>query len=98
MVFDHSVNAGPDRAGRALQLAAGQRREDIDGAIGPDTLGYVELMDTLTLLDALSAMQRTTFRQMATFGLFGEAWLARLDRRRVRALEMMALAEPLSRR
>jgi lysozyme family protein len=98
MVFDHAVNAGPDRAGRALQLAAGQNRKDIDGAVGPDTLGYVELMDTLTLLDALTAMQRTTFRQMATFGLFGDGWLERLDRRRAGALEMMALAEPVSRR
>ena len=98
MVFDHGVNAGPDRAGRALQLAVGNKREDIDGAIGPDTLGRVELADTLTLLDALAAMQRTGYRQMAAFGLFGEGWLARLERRRTAALELMALAEPVSRR
>jgi lysozyme family protein len=98
MVFDHAVNAGPDRAGRALQLAAGHRRGDVDGAIGPETLGRVALADTLTLLDALAAMQRTGYRQMAAFGLFGDTWLARLDRRRTKALELMALEEPLSRR
>jgi lysozyme family protein len=98
MVFDHAVNAGPDRAGRALQLACGQQRATVDGAVGPDTLGRVRLSDTLTLLDALSAMQRTGYRQMAAFGLFGEGWLARLDRRRVKALELMMLEEPLSRR
>ena len=46
----------------------------------------------------LTAMQRTSYRQMAAFGLFGEGWLARLDRRRTKALEFMALEEPLSRR
>jgi len=98
MVFDHAVNAGPDRAGRALQLACGHKRADIDGAVGPDTLGRVALSDTLTLLDAVAAMQRTSYRQMATFGLFGEGWMARLDRRRTTALELMALDEPVSRR
>jgi lysozyme family protein len=98
MVFDPAVNAGPDRAGRALQLACGHRREEIDGAVGSDTLARVALADTLTLLDALSAMQRTGYRQMAAYGLFGEGWLARLDRRRMKALEMMAMEEPLSRR
>jgi lysozyme family protein len=98
MVFDHSVNAGPDRAGRALQLACGQKRADIDGAVGPDTMDRVALTDTLTLLDALTAMQRTSYRQMAAFGLFGEGWLARLDRRRTKALELRAEEETLSRR
>jgi lysozyme family protein len=98
MVFDHAVNAGPDRAGRALQLAVGQKRAEIDGAVGPDTLQRVELADTLTLVDALAAMQRGSYRQMAAYGLFGEGWLARLDRRRTTALALMAQVEPLSRR
>jgi lysozyme family protein len=98
MVFDHAVNAGSDRAGRALQLACGHRRAEIDGAVGPDTLGRLALADPLTLLDALSAMQRTGYRQMAAYGLFGEGWLARLDRRRTKALELMTEDEPLSRR
>ena len=98
MVFDHAVDAGPDRAGRALQLACGHRRSEIDGAVGPDTLERVALSDRLTLLDALTAMQRTGYRQMAAFGLFGENWLARLDRRRTKALELMAVDEPVSRR
>jgi lysozyme family protein len=98
MVFDHAVDAGPDRAGRALQHAVGHSRTAIDGAIGPETLASVAVTDTVTLVDALAAMQRTTYRQMAAFSVFGEGWLARLDRRRARALEMMALEEPLSRR
>jgi lysozyme family protein len=98
MVFDHAVNAGTDRAGRALQLACGHKRTEIDGAISPDTLTRVQIMDTLTLLDSLTAMQRTSYRQMASFGLFGEDWLARLGRRREKALGLMALQEQLSRR
>jgi lysozyme family protein len=98
MVFDHAVNAGPDRSGRALQLACGHRRADIDGAIWPDTLTRVALTDRLTLLEALTAMQRTSYRQMAAYGLFGETWLARLDRRRTKALALMATDQPLSRR
>ena len=73
MVFDHAVNAGPDRSGRALQLAAGHRRDRVDGAIGPDTLARVAAMDANALLEALSALQRTCYRRMAAFGLFGEA-------------------------
>ncbi len=98
MVFDHAVNAGSDRASRTLQLAVGHRRDEIDGAVGPETLGRVALEDTLTLLDSLTAMQRTSYRQMAAFGLFGEGWLARLDRRRAKALELIAMADPVSRR
>jgi lysozyme family protein len=98
MVFDHAVNAGPDRAARALQLACGHKRADVDGAVGPDTINRVTLSDSLTLLDSLAAMQRTGYRQMAAYGLFGEGWLARIDRRRAAALELMALDEPLSRR
>jgi len=97
MVFDHAVNAGPDRASRALQLACGYKRTEIDGAVGPDTLNRVALTDTLTLLDALTAMQRTSYRQMAAYGLFGDGWLARLDRRRATALELLTEDEPLSR-
>ena len=98
MVFDHAVNAGPDRSGRALQLAVGQRHADIDGAVGPDTLSRVALADTLTMLESVAAMQRASYRQMAAFGLFGEDCLARLDRRRMKALELMAQEQPLSRR
>jgi lysozyme family protein len=98
MVFDHAVNAGPDRAGRALQQAVGLTRDAVDGAIGPETLGRVTIAETLSLLDTLTTMQRTGYRRMAAFELFGERWLARLDRRRTAALSLMALAEPVSRR
>ena len=98
MVFDHAVNAGPDRAGRALQLAVGQKRTEIDGAVGPETLNQVALTETSTLLDSLAAMQRTGYRQMAAFTLFGESWLARLDRRRAKAWELMAETELVGRR
>lgn len=95
MVFDHAVNAGPDRAGRALQLAVGRRRDDINGAVGPATLGQV--VQAAALLDTLAAIQRTGYRQMAAFTMSGESWLARLDRRRAKAWEWMAETEPLGR-
>jgi lysozyme family protein len=98
MLFDHAVSAGPDRAGRALQRAVGAKWEAVDGAIGPDTLDPANLMDPLVLLEAVAAMQRASYRQMAAFGLFEETWLARLDRRRNAALALMAETEPLSRR
>lgn len=98
MVFDHAVNAGPDRAGRALQLAVGLRRDQIDGAVGPATLADVAVAEPVNLLDALAATQRTGYRQMAAFTLFGKNWLARLDRRRVKALDLMAETQPAGRR
>jgi len=98
MVFDHAVNAGSDRSGRALQLAAGHRREAMDGAVGPETLASAASADPALLLDSLTAAQRTDYRRMAAFGLFGENWLARLERRREAALALMTEMEPLSRR
>ena len=98
MVFDHAVDAGCDRAGRALQLAVGQNRTAIDGAIGPATLHQAATADRKTLLDALTAMQRTGYRQMAAFALFGDTWLARLDRRRAAAGAIAADREKVSRR
>jgi lysozyme family protein len=70
----------------------------MDGAVGPETLNSVALADPLTLLDSLTAAQRTDYRRMAAFGLFGENWLARLDRRRAAARALMAEMEPVSRR
>ncbi len=98
MVFDHAVNMGSDRSGRALQLACGHKRADVDGAVGPETLNRVILSEPLNLIDSLAAMQRSSYQQMAAFGLFGEGWLARLDRRRAAALRLMMLVEPVSRR
>ena len=95
MVFDHAVNAGADRSGRALQCATGQI---IDGAVGPATLERAACAEPLALLASLAAAQRTCYRRMAAFGLFGDGWLARLERRRAAALALMAIEEPLSRR
>ncbi len=96
-----AINAGPDRAGTTrLQPGTSRRGEqDIDDADRLRTLWAASaLADALTLLDSLAAMQRISYRQMAAFGLFGDDWLARLDRRRAKALELMAMEEPVSRR
>ena len=91
MVFDHAVNAGPDRAARALQMAAGQKRSAQDGAVGQATLAHVAEADPRGLLDALAETQRIGYRRMAAFGLFGDNWLARLNRRHAKSQDIARL-------
>lgn len=89
MVFDQGVNAGPARSVQLLQQALGFTGADVDGCVGPQTLGAAASADTATLIPHLANLQGAYYRSLAEFGVFGAGWLARVDRRRRAAMAML---------
>jgi lysozyme family protein len=90
MTFDHGVNAGPGRSGTILQQAAGLTGAAVDGGIGPQTLAAVGQVDPATLIASMAALQRSYYQSLANFALYGNGWLARVDRRLASATAMLA--------
>ena len=88
-VFDMGVNAGIGRSARLLQQALGFTGEEVDGAIGPETLAAVSKCDPRTLVNELADRQTGYYRSLAGFPIFGAGWLNRTRARRDAALAMI---------
>ena len=88
-VFDTGVNAGIWRSARLLQHALGFTGEEVDGAIGPETLAAANRFDARTLVDELADRQTGYYRSLADFPIFGTGWLRRTNARRSAALAMI---------
>ena len=88
-VFDMGVNAGVGRSARLLQRALGFTGEEVDGAIGPETLAAADRFDARTLVDNLAERQTAYYRSLASFRIFGTGWLRRTNARRSAALAMI---------
>ena len=88
MCFDEAVNAGPARSVTLLQRALGFTGADVDGVIGPDTLGCADTRDLPMLLTTLGAAQADYYRSLAGFPMFGDGWLARCARRLAAAQQL----------
>jgi len=88
-IFDFGVNAGTGRAARMLQAALDVT---VDGLIGPVTVGAAQYVDAVLLVGRLSDREEAYYRTLPTFSIFGVGWLSRSERRRVRALSMVALS------
>lgn len=88
-VFDFGVNAGPKRAIRYLQIAAGAFP---DGKIGPQTLGkvaeFLAREGEAGLIRAYANQRRSYYRQLGTFGTFGRGWLNRVRHIEAEALKL----------
>ncbi len=89
MVFDQGVNAGPSRSVRLLQQALGFADADVDGCVGPQTLGATAKADPAALIAGLANRQAAFYRSLTDFDVFGDGWLARVDRRRQAAMAML---------
>src|SRR5215472_17120347 len=89
-VFDFGVNAGTWRSGRLLQRALGFTADEVDGCIGPETLGAAGKADARTLIESLSSLQAGYYRSLAEFPIFGQGWLNRTEARREAALAMVS--------
>ena len=83
------VNAGICRSARLLQRAIGFTGEEVDGSIGPETLGAAAKCDVRTLIDNLAARQSAYYRSLSDFPTFGAGWLNRTEARRRAALAMV---------
>lgn len=87
------VNAGIWCSARLLQRALGFTGEEVDGGIGPKTLGAVGKFDARLLIDDLAGRQMAYYRSLIDFAIFGTGWLNRINARRTAALAMMDEAE-----
>jgi lysozyme family protein len=87
-VFDFGVNAGPGRSAMLLQEAVGFSAGEVDGCIGPITLGAVLKADPVDLIDRLAGSQAAFYRNLPEFDIFGQGWLGRTERRKDAALAM----------
>ena len=85
MIFDEAVNAGPGRARRSLQTAAGVTA---DGSIGPPTEAAVKASSPINLIGAVATNREAFYRSLPTFSRFGKGWLARVERTKIAALAM----------
>src|SRR5712671_4904089 len=88
-VFDMGVNAGIWGSARLLQRALGFTGEEVDGCVGPETLGAVAKCDPRTLVDDLAGRQVAYYKSLSDFPTFGTAWLSRTQRRQDAALAMI---------
>lgn len=78
MLYDCAINEGPGTAARVVQWCLGV---DADGLIGPVTLSGIHLWpDPVGLIRKASDRRRTIYRGLSGFPVFGNGWLARLDR------------------
>jgi lysozyme family protein len=93
-VFDMGVNAGIWGSARLLQQALGFLGDEVDGSIGPETLGAATKCDARTLVDDLAERQTAYYRSLADFDTFGAGWLNRTKARRAAALAMIEETEP----
>lgn len=88
-VFDMGVNAGIWGSARLLQRALGFTGDEIDGCIGPETLGAAAKFDARALIDDLATRQEDYYRSLDDYDTFGAGWLNRTDARRAAALAMI---------
>ena len=92
LVFDFAVTCGTVRSARELQAALGLPAPEIDGSIGPETLLKARLARGSDLIARLTKRQVMFYQALPAFRVFGNGWLARTERRRVKALAMASLA------
>ena len=96
LVFDFAVTCGTTRSARELQAALCLPAPEIDGSIGPETLLKADLAHGVDLIARLTNRQVAFYRILPTFSVFGNGWLARTERRHIKALAMAGAASVAS--
>jgi lysozyme family protein len=94
-VFDAAVMSGPAQAVRFLQRASGMQEQDVDGVVGPQTLGFVKNVSQTRLIEEI-ARQRDIFYEnivakRPASDKFLKGWKNRVSKTRDRALSMARL-------
>ena len=87
MTFDFGVNAGPRTSAEELQAALGV---GVDGLVGPITALAARGADRAGLIGGLHDAHAAHYRALPGFPLYGDGWLARLDRCASTAVDMTA--------
>jgi lysozyme family protein len=86
LVFSMGVNAGTGRSVKLLQSSLGCVA---DGIIGPRTRELISASDVSKLISKFSETRREYYQALKTFPVFGKGWIARVDREKEEALEMV---------
>lgn len=89
MHFDASVNHGLFGAAELLQGAVGV---EVDGEIGPITLGAIARADPQALIAAYAEARARRYRQLHHFWRFGRGWLRRVEQTRTAAIARLKTA------
>jgi lysozyme family protein len=85
-VFDYGVNSGIGRSARVLQGIVGA---EVDGEIGPETVGKTVAKDPAAVINALCDERMAFLRGLSTWGTFGRGWTTRVTGVRAHALAMV---------
>jgi len=83
-MFDFGVNSGPSRAIKFVQEIVGAR---VDGRLGPQTMGAIQLSSAGPLVTALCDKRLVWLRGLRRWPTFGKGWS-----RRVKAVQADALS------
>ncbi len=80
-VHNAAVLSGPGRAAKWLQQCVQVLggAVTVDGAIGNQTINAVLQIDGTRLMEQFFARQEAFYRSLATFKVFGNGWMSRLD-------------------
>lgn len=95
MLFNAAILHGPHRAITFLQLSLNKSGADIevDGEIGPQTLGAVEKASRIKLVSDYGAVQLAYLRSRSGWARYGDGWTDRLNEI-CRQAQSMAVREP----
>ncbi len=94
VVYNGAVLHGPSRSAKFLQSAIRAQgfNIDVDGAIGPKTLGAVAQINVAACVRSYLGIQEEFLRGLAHFPTFGKGWMNRLED--IRKFTETLLAEP----
>jgi lysozyme family protein len=76
-VFDTAINSG---AGRAIKLLQGVVGTDMDGDLGPKTLGAIKAFDPKDLIEDYSKRRLSFMMDLPTWKTFGNGWTNRVNK------------------
>lgn len=77
-LFDAAVNSGVGQAAKFLQRAAGLPEDQVDGAIGKDSIAAVRRMDPQLLDKRLSGYRLRFMADLKVWPDFGRGWARRI--------------------
>ena len=94
VVYNGAVLHGPGRSAKFLQssLRAQGLNVDVDGAIGPETLGAVRQANVAAVVRGYLSLEADFLRGLEHFPTFGKGWMNRLED--IRKFAETLLTEP----
>ena len=88
VTMDPAVNSGVSRGVRWLQQAMGFTGKDLDGRMGPDTLGAATKHEPVPIIQKACEIRMGFLRGLRTFTTFGRGWSRRVAEVEAKAVSM----------